>query len=79
MSSPHFSMGKSKRRDINDSAMNKVVPGPGHYPVSKFNKARNAPKWGFGSGIRPALNTASQNGAIGPGDYKIPSKVVEGP
>ena len=53
-SSFHFSIGKAKRKELTDSAMNKVVPGPGAYNHSKFSSASKAsPNWGFGSMSRP--------------------------
>lgn len=32
----HYSIGKSKRKDLNDSAMIKIVPGPGAYNHQRF-------------------------------------------
>ncbi len=47
----HYSIGKSTRKDLNDSAMIKLVPGPGKYDHRKFKvNAKAAPAWGFGSG-----------------------------
>ena len=51
----HYSIGKSKRKDLTDSAMIKIVPGPGKYNA-KFISKQQAPEWGFGSANRPALN-----------------------
>ena len=44
----HYSIGKSKRRQLNDSAMIKIVPGPGKY-TNSYNSGRTNPSWGFGS------------------------------
>jgi hypothetical protein len=64
----HYSIGKSTRKDLNDSAMNKVVPGPGAYSHVRFNTTvKQAPSWGFGSGSRPNLNRKSMTGNLGPG------------
>ena len=74
----HYSIGKSKRPALNDCAMNKIVPGPGQY-TNKYNTAKSSPNWGFGSSKRPALNKKSGTDRLGPGQYQIPSKIVEGP
>jgi hypothetical protein len=73
-------MGTSKRKDINDSAMIKIVPGPGTYDHRKFVvTAKQNPSWGFGKGTRPNLNAKSMTGQLGPGQYVVPSKAIEGP
>jgi len=58
--------------------MTKLVPGPGAYNGGSLTDKKAAPKWGFGSSIRQsmALSQASKN--IGPGQYAIPQKAVEG-
>ena len=44
-----YSIGKGKRKDISDSPMTKLVPGPGTY--AQENKTlRQPPSWGFGTG-----------------------------
>jgi len=73
----HYSIGKGKRPDLVNNPMSKIVPGPGTYN-SAYNKRAAAPKWGFGSGKRPDLAMKSMSGAIGPGDYLIPNKAIEG-
>ena len=71
-----FSIGKDVRRDISHSPMTKLVPGPGTYDgIHDVKKA--APKWGFGSSMRKSM-ALSQASDIGPGQYKIPQRAVEG-
>lgn len=55
--------------------MVKVVPGPGTYE-GQNKTLKDAPKWGFGSGKRPAMTL--RQGDVGPGQYQIPQKAVEG-
>lgn len=68
---PHslaFSIGKSKRSDIANSPMSKIVPGPGVY--EQENKClKAAPKWGFGSGTRPGMAEKQGTAELGPGQY----------
>ena len=51
----HYSIGKSKRKDLNDNQTQKIVPGPGNYD-QKFVPKKLAPEWKFGTGNRPSLN-----------------------
>ena len=46
-----FSIGKDVRKDLSDSPMKKLVPGPGTYDGMHDTK-KAAPKWGFGSSMR---------------------------
>ena len=63
----HYSIGKSQRMALGESP-NKIVPGPGTYHSnSLYFTQQSPPKWGFGSGKRPALNRKSMTGEVGPG------------
>lgn len=59
-----WSIGKGKRKDLNDGPMAKLVPGPGTYAQAN-NTVRAAPSWGFGTGKRPKMATSV--GGLGPG------------
>jgi hypothetical protein len=72
-----FSIGKDVRRDISHSPMTKLVPGPGTYNGS-LDVKKAAPKWGFGSSMRKSMALSQASKDIGPGQYKIPQKAVEG-
>lgn len=76
MTSLAYSIGKADRKDTSVSPMRKVVPGPGTYENNNRTLS-NSPKWGFGSGKRGELTYKSASN-LGPGDYKIPSKAIEG-
>ena len=49
-----YSIGKGKRKDLNDGPMAKLVPGPGTYAQAN-NTMRSQPSWGFGTGKRPKM------------------------
>ena len=57
--------------------MTKINPGPGNYQPT-HSTLKQAPKWGFGSGKRPHLKSTHGSGDLGPGQYSIPQKAVEG-
>lgn len=76
MSSLAYSIGKDKRKDESVSPMTKIVPGPGTYNYNDRTK-KDAPKWGFGTHKRPQLNQKMQYN-VGPGQYSIKSRAVEG-
>lgn len=73
-----FSIGKSKRPDLNNSVMAKFVPGPGNYRAKTTYTATAEPRWGFGSSKRPKLNAPESTKGLGPGAYNIPQRAVEG-
>ena len=54
----------------------KFVPGPGAYD-SPVRDNRTQPSWGFGTQKRPGLHNKFVCD-VGPGQYKVPSKAVEG-
>lgn len=57
--------------------MVKLTPGPGAYaPDSKT--MRTQPSWGFGTGKRPKMALSSASADLGPGQYAIPQKAIEG-
>ena len=73
-----FSMGRSKRPELNNSVMAKFIPGPGNYKA-RFDVTESAdPKWGFGSGKRPSLKSRNSTNNLGPGAYDIPSTAADG-
>jgi hypothetical protein len=49
-----YSIGKGKRKDLADSPMVKLTPGPGTY-AQENTTLKKEPSWGFGSGKRPQM------------------------
>jgi hypothetical protein len=72
-----YSIGKGKRKDLADSPMTKLTPGPGTY-AQTTNTMRSMPSWGFGTGKRPKMAISQASAQLGPGEYQIPQKAVEG-
>ena len=61
-----YSIGTGKRTDTSINRTAQIVPGAGTYEQS-HDLRKSAPKWGFGSGKRPGLNSGSVASDIGPG------------
>ena len=57
------------------------VPGPGSYIGGKPNMGyyKEAPKWGFGSGQRPAIEQKKNIVVPGPGTYMLKSTFADVP
>ncbi len=53
-----------------------IVPGPGAYDGSKRPQSASAPSWGFG---KDARGKGNPNATPGPGQYKIPVKIIDVP
>ena len=64
--SKKFSVGTGGRAAVVAKSLS-VVPGPGAYKESLFNKS-SSPKFGFGSGGRSIMNSTVR--VPGPGSYK---------
>ncbi len=75
-SPPKVRFGSSNRKSM-ALVGTKDIPGPDRYDVSTALALKKAnPKTIFGSSKRQPLNLPNSNPA--PGDYKIPSKAIEG-
>jgi hypothetical protein len=77
---PHslaYSIGKGKRSDLANSRTARLVPGPGNYEQEK-KFLKSAPKWGFGSGMRPSMEIRQGTKDVGPGQYEVKQRAVEG-
>jgi len=57
-----------------DQTSNKV-PGPGQYTNNSEMMKTAAPKFGFGSSVRPDITGNKKLNTPGPGEYKLPSKI----
>ncbi len=73
-----YSIGKDKRKDIANSPMAKIVPGPGTYKQEKQTVLNQSPSWGFGTGKRPEMAVKQASKDVGPGQYAVPQRAVEG-
>ena len=69
--SKKFSVGTSQRGSLTNRSLN--VPGPGNYQDSLYHK-NQSPRYGFGSGKRPAMG----KGTFSPGPGAYPTKNITG-
>ena len=73
-SDPNYGMGSQSRIPKNVTSQ-RDVPGPGAYD-QKARPKTAAPSFGFGTQKRSA---AEPNSTPGPGQYKIPVKIIDVP
>jgi hypothetical protein len=71
---PSYLMGMKLKKDTRDNS-----PGPGQYINDTDKLKRSAPKIGFGSSKRLDINKVEKDKTPGPGDYRVPVKVVNVP
>ena len=74
-----YSIGTGGRSKLESSPNAKFVPGPGAYTPGLKRSDADAPKWGFGTSQRGKLQAPSASKNVGPGQYQIPQRAVEGP
>lgn len=69
---PKWKFGSATRKDLKRDAS----PSPDSYSINKLDSKKiNSPSYGFGSSNRKPLSSNSLS--PGPGNYAIPSKIVE--
>lgn len=71
-----YSIGKDTRKNI--STAPKFVPGPGAYNANESKNLNAPPSWGFGTSKRPKMALSQASKDIGPGQYQVPQKAIEG-
>ena len=65
---PAYSLGSGSRIDLANTKQSKFVPGPGNYQ-SMIDFKKSAPRYRFGSEVRPEVAKSGKNATPAPGTY----------